>query len=563
MTTDGIAPVKYLKALCEILSSLRLKDVLEATVVQYAQLTQSNKVAVFLVDNQGKTFRLMAARGYGELSMQNMKMLPFAEEGIFTDILKSRMPAVLSAGSQLSGFNKGIFERERSVNQAAFPLLVGDLIIGAILVDSKEPILLDEKENWQSTNALTSLGIANAIIFGRSEYERERLNTLYKILAAFQNNALNLNQVLQKTADAALVLGNTPYCAVLLCDQENSGFVLAAFKGFDGTSLPEFDLSSASSLAAIALKQGKTQLMGKNALEATGMPKAMGGGLFRCALALPLINDGMPVGVLEVFSTDEEAFNSEQADLLETLSSQASKAIQVAQEHESTLAQVVQDPHTGLLNRVHFQPALRAEIERSNRHEHKFALLLLDIDYLSRVNDLWGEETGDETIVKVAEIVKKTLRQIDLIYRFGGDQFAVILPETPNKDVAVVVDRLRENINNLVIPNAGAITVSMGMATYPDHSKDAEELIMLSEHALYLAKYQGRNRIVEAPTSEMRVESNAWLELAKYAKQAVSAERRERAKSHLSSRADYANWLLKAKDNPLKNAVRKDQVPLP
>ncbi len=563
MTTDEVAPTKYINALSEILSSLRLKDVLDAIVLQYAHLTEAGKVAVFLADNQGKAFRLMAAKGYSELSMQQMKEISFNDEGIFAEILKKRLPVVLKLGSQFSGFNKAVFERERSTNQAAFPLVAAGLIVGAIVIDSNVPILLNDSQAWESINTITALGIANAIIFGRSEYERERLNTLYKILSAFQDNALNLNQVLQKTADAALVLANTPYCAVLLHERENSSFALAAFKGFDGASLLEFDLVGSNTLAAAAFSQGQRLFAGKNGQEAGGIPKAMGGGLFRSILALPLTNEGNKIGILEVFSTDEEAFNSEQIDLLEALTNQASKAIQLAQEHESTVLQVARDPHTGLLNRFHFNSALKTEIERSNRHNHLLALLLIDIDYLSRINDRLGQEIGDETIAKIAKLIKDTLREIDLIYRFGGDQFAVILPETSRNEAEIVVNRLREKIKKIVIPNVGAITVSIGMATYPEHGKEAEEVIAVTEHALYLAKYQGRDRLVVPQVLGGQTEANSWLELAKYAKQAVSAERRERAKSHLSSSADYANWLLKIKNTVQPTPIKKDQVPFP
>ncbi len=563
MTTEQAIQTKHLNALAEIMSSLRLKDVLDAAVVQFAQLSQANKVAVFLADNQSKNFRLMASKGYSELSLQQMKLVPFNGDGILADVVNDRKPTVLKLGSHINGFNKAVFEREHSVNQAALPLATADLLIGAILIDSNGLILLDDIEIWRLTTNLSAIAIANAIIFGRSEYERERLNTLYKILSAFQVSALNLNQVLQKTADAALVLANTPYCAILLCEKDKPDLSLAAFKGFDGSSLINFDLSVSNTLAGCALAEGKTKQLGKNEQNVSVLPKAMGGETFRSAVALPLIGEGKKIGVLEVFSIDDGAFQSEQLELLEALVVEASSAVALSQKHETAIAQMKHDPHTGLLNRFYFQSALKAEIERSNRHNHQLSLLLIDIDYLSRVNDRFGEEKGDEVIAKIAKVIQSTLREIDLVYRFGGEEFAVVLPETPRKDIGIVLERLREKINKLAVSDIGTISVSMGVSTYPDHSRDAKELEDLAELALYLAKYQGRDRVIEAPIPTVGGDTNTWIELAKYAKQAVSAERRERAKSHLSSSADYANWLLKMKNSSKKNIVKKDQVPLP
>ncbi len=187
---------------------------------------------------------------------------------------------------------------------------------------------------------------------------------------------------------------------------------------------------------------------------------------------------------------------------------------------------------------------------------------MIDIDYLSRINDKFGEEKGDETIAKIARVITGTLREIDLVYRFGGEEFVVILPETSRKDTTVVIERLKEKIKNTLIPEAGTVSVSIGVSTYPDHSKDPGRLLEMAELALYLAKYQGRDRFVEVPVSSGAADINSWVELAKYAKQAVSAERRERAKSHLSSSADYSNWLLKIKASSKKSAVKKEQVPI-
>ena len=563
MINEVQAQLKHLDMAQEIFSSLRLRDVLDAIITEYIQLAGVGKAAVFLADNESKSFKLMASQGYGDLSLQEMKVIPFSADGIFQEMLSKQMPIMLRLGGQFSGFNKALFEREQSAVQIALPLNAAGLLVGAVLLDIGDLALKNEFniDLWQKLASIAALATANAILFGRSEYERERLRSLYKILSTLNASALSLELLLQKTADAALVLANTPYCAVLLREPENDQFVLAAFKGLDGSTLSEFDLGQ-DTLAGNCLHTGKTQHLSRNGKEVSHMPRAMGGGIFRSALALPLIYKEGKIGVLLVFSTDFSAFHKEQINLLETLASQVGSGLHTAQEHELALQRVMHDPHTGLLNRLYFQGALQTEIARSKRHKHQFGLLLLDIDFLSRVNDLFGEEKGDAVIAEVAALVKTTLRQIDLIYRYGGEQFAIILPETPAWGVLEAAERLRKTIKDKVIPNLGVMTASIGACAYPDHSEEASQLITFAEQALEVAKYRGRDKVITPELSDADEQSlSNWNTLAEEAKLVIASERQQRAKSYLNGAVDYANWLIKTKSS--KKNQNKDHVQLP
>lgn len=526
MTTDGAASLKFVKAMAAISSSLSLKDVLDAALMQYSILAGSEKIAIFLADREGESFRLMAAKGYGTPSLELMKKIPFQDTNILRDAYSTCSPKLSITKEDITGFNRYIFEFEQSVSQLALPLIAGDLFIGLIMIDSYDVIDMAEKEMWNSISSLTASAVANAMIFGLSESARERLHTLYKSLSAFQSSSLSIMEVLQNTANAAVVLANSPYCAILLYESDHDEFRLSAFKGLDASYLSQSDFNNQNNLVGHTLQTGKTQkiLVGADLQK---MPKGMGGVVFRSALVLPLICDNKKMGVLEIFSADEDAFDQEQVGLLETLASQASNAIYIATKYEQVVEQTGNDPHTGLLSRLYFRSMLRREIERSHRHGREFVICLIDIDYLSRINERLGTKVGDEVIATVAQVIRHNLREIDLVYRYAGQQFVVILPETPRTNTSGLISRLKGKIKEIVIPDVETITVSIGISAYPYHGDAADDLVSLAEDALFVAKYQGRDMSVEAP---ILTDSGTkeWMTLAAQARQAVSLERQLR-----------------------------------
>ena len=157
------------------------------------------------------------------------------------------------------------------------------------------------------------------------------------------------------------------------------------------------------------------------------------------------------------------------------------------------------DPLTGLNNRRHLMEILNTEFERSDRTGNPFALLMLDLDHFKRVNDTYGHQQGDVVLRAIAQEIKQQLRQYDSAARFGGEEFALLLPETSPDDAVSVANRLRQGICNIRFTGSIAelaMTASFGIATIP-HKKigSSEDLIRLADEALYLAKGNGRNRV--------------------------------------------------------------------
>jgi diguanylate cyclase (GGDEF)-like protein len=546
MTNAGDLLQRYVGLQKAVLASLRLKDVLDAVIMQFYNLSGGAKVAVFLSDNDSLALKLMAARGYSNATLDLLKVVPFSAEGLLKHVVQQRMPASADAQNLPADMTGSIIKREGSAVQIALPLIAANLLVGAILIDSSDPALIQQLNFLSSTAELTALSIANSILYGRSEYERERINTLYKTSSAFSSSVLRTGEVLQIAADTALVLANTPNCALLLYNPTADNFELGSFKGLDAATLNQFDLSSRETISGTTLRSGKTAIFGDGTRHPFGLPPAADGVPFSSAVVVPLTYEETPLGVMEVFSTEHNAFHREQIELLESLAAQVSNALYAALTHESTASRSMEDAHTGLYSRPHFEQNLTKECERSARHQHEMALLMIDIDHLGRVNNTFGEERGDEAIRYVAAVTKQTLRDMDVICRYGGQQFAVILPETPHQSALEVAERLRANIRAKNAPGVGVVTVSIGIGTFPINGEHPPELLESAQQALDVAKYQGRDRVVVSQSGKSAKSGPLpWRELAKQAKLAVINERQAQLQSRLTAAPEYATWMTK------------------
>jgi diguanylate cyclase (GGDEF)-like protein len=537
---------RYIGLQKAVLASLRLKDVLDAVIMQFYSLSSGSKVAIFLSDNDSLALKLMAARGYSNATLDLMKVVPFSTEGLLKHVVQQRTPISMDSQNISPDMSGSIIKREGSVVQLALPLIAANLLVGAVLIDSTDPNIIQQTQFLNATADLCALSIANSILYGRSEYERERINTLYKTASAFGSSALRTSEILQISADTALVLANTPNCAVLLYNPEIDSFELGAFKGLDAATLNQFDLSSRETIAGTTLRSAKTAIFGDGTRHPFGLPPAADGVPFSSAVVIPLIYENNPLGVIEVFSTEHDAFHREQIDLLESLSAQVSNALYISLTHESTASRAMEDAHTGLYSRPHFEQNLVKECERSARHHHEMGILMIDIDHLGRVNTTFGEDRGDEAIRYVAAVTKDTLRDMDVICRYGGQQFAVILPETPQQAVGEVGERLRANIRAKNAPGVGVVTVSIGASTFPSNGEHPPQLLEAAQQALDVAKYQGRDRVVMAQSGKnAKAGPVPWGELAKQAKFAVINERQAQLQSRLTAAPEYATWMTK------------------
>ena len=208
------------------------------------------------------------------------------------------------------------------------------------------------------------------------------------------------------------------------------------------------------------------------------------------------------VGVISIVREGQD-FNETERDLFAYLVGQAAVSIENANLHETVQHQAVTDELTGLFNVRHFQESLDNEIERSRRFNSAVGLAMLDIDDFKRVNDTYGHQQGDLVLLEVARCLRSLSRDIDEPARYGGEELAVILPQTDLSGAELLAERMRATIAALEIKRLDGkgvlrVTASFGVASLPQSAGGKESLIAAADAALYRAKRAGKNRVERA-----------------------------------------------------------------
>jgi diguanylate cyclase (GGDEF)-like protein len=226
-------------------------------------------------------------------------------------------------------------------------------------------------------------------------------------------------------------------------------------------------------------------------------------------ITIPLMTMENDFGWLVVFSPRDLAEDTE-LDFLKLFAKQIELAITIADLFQAVRNQAVTDSLTTLYNRRYFEEFLNKEVIRAQRMNQPFTLIALDLDYLKKINDNYGHSYGDLAIKTVADVLKKNARSIDVAARMGGEEFNVLLPGIDSAGGLIAAERIRSAISNCELDQIGQITASIGVATFGEHSDNIDELLEITDQAMYAAKRNGRNQVQLAkPISEV-----SWQEVA-------------------------------------------------
>jgi len=302
--------------------------------------------------------------------------------------------------------------------------------------------------------------------------------------------------------------------SLLLRDDSTADFVIARAVGLADEIRSQVRIRSGVGIVGQVLASKRPLLV----RGAEDMPGLLSGGHYRSSsfVSVPVLVDDEPRGVLN-FADHEDGRPFEQSDL-QTLQILAGHigAVLVQQEQGEALQRLAEtDPVTWLFNRRHFEKRLEGETNRALRTEHLMALLMIDVDKFKTINDRFGHAVGDQVLKSVASAIRQAVRLYDVPTRYGGDEFAIILPEADTDVASHVARRIFEKLELVPVPGemrdaAIPIGLSIGVATFPRPLGDAASLVEAADAAMYRAKGAGggvrvwEHSFAEGPHGAMR-----------------------------------------------------------
>jgi diguanylate cyclase (GGDEF)-like protein len=218
---------------------------------------------------------------------------------------------------------------------------------------------------------------------------------------------------------------------------------------------------------------------------------------FSQSLCIPLVAQGESLGTFTIL-TDAADWREEDIKMARTLAEQMSITLASLQFRDNLRQQAIRDPLTGLFNRRYLMESLFQSIGRAERQQTPLSAIMTDIDNFKHFNDTYGHDMGDFVLQRVADEMQDCTRKEDTLSRYGGEEFCLVCPDLNRKDVELLAERLCERVRRLTLELDGAsvstITISVGMALYPEHGRNGEDLLRQADEALYQAKALGKDQ---------------------------------------------------------------------
>jgi diguanylate cyclase (GGDEF)-like protein len=228
------------------------------------------------------------------------------------------------------------------------------------------------------------------------------------------------------------------------------------------------------------------------------VPFSKEGVFIRSILCYPLVRRGEKIGVIELINKITGAFTREDQALIEMMLNPLATAIGTVEMFEHAERLTVTDDLTKLYNYRYLMKYLEADVKRCLRYKKKVSLLFIDVDGFKRINDTFGHLVGSQALAEMGQVFRKIVRETDVVGRYGGDEFVIVLPETPLNGAMVIAERIRKKVEEceFVAQNLSIrLTVSLGVANCPKHTLTAEGLIKKADAAMYRAKELSKNSI--------------------------------------------------------------------
>jgi diguanylate cyclase (GGDEF)-like protein len=382
-------------------------------------------------------------------------------------------------------------------SEIAVPLIVRDKVVGVLDCQSEQFDYFDKEtiELLTLFSMQASIALQNAHLYSLERRRAEQLEAINRI-AQRMTVALDLKELLDNVCSIVRKAFGADHVSILL--KEDNDIVLRAH---DGNLTPR--VHEQLPLPRNVGAWGRALLSEKSVFENDVRASADYIALFaetQSRMCVPLLSFGQTLGVVFLDSKIPNAFQAVDRQTIESVADMCATAIQNTQHIERVRQLAYIDGLTGIFNRRFFELRINEEMERAKRFNTPLGVIMVDIDHFKRLNDEFGHVLGDEVLRQVSSMFSQQLRKIDVVCRYGGEEFAIVLPETTADHALRVAEKLRNLIEHWQFPGvARPVTISAGAAIFPVHGSTRDALVHAADAGLYSAKQAGRNRAILAP----------------------------------------------------------------
>jgi len=339
---------------------------------------------------------------------------------------------------------------------------------------------------------------------GELRRQVERLSLFHEVGKALFST-LDLQKILQTIMEKISDLLQPDTWSLLMLDEHTQELYFEIAIGSGADKLKDIRLKLGEGIAGWVAKHGEPVLVEDVRTDARFSPKfdEMTHTDTRSVVCVPIKGREQILGVIELVNClGKKSFGKEDIPILKSLADYAAIAMENARYVQRIHELTITDDCTALYNARHLNFVLDAEIYRSNRYGYEFSVIFIDLDYFKRVNDVHGHLVGSKLLWLIGDLIKNNLRMIDYAFRYGGDEFVVLLPQTSKANALSVVRRVKDLLTSRVFFGEEKlnikVTASFGVAAFPIDGRTRKELLRMADEAMYLVKNTTRNNIALA-----------------------------------------------------------------
>lgn len=481
----------------QITDSLDEKEILERTLEAVVNKFGYAEAAISLLVN-GDSLEIAAISGTQDFGYRT-GFRQKTGKGIIGYVAKTRRPHV---AGDVSIDPHYFSTAERTGSAVGVPMLDKDQLLGVIYVESttRNAIQPDDVQTLQTLANQVATSLQKARLYARTQ-EHLRVMTVLQSISHTVTSSLDINEILNNVIRLLQESFGYTYIGIYLLD----GDVLhmGAQAGYPEHMLVH-EMPITSGVIGRTARTKETQFVRDVSADPDFVRASYE---VKTEIAVPLLKDENILGVLNVESKDPASLDENDVDFLNALAGPVAVAIDNARLHAEVKVMAMTDVVSGLANRRAFDEILRSEMTRATRYNQPISLIILDLDSFKEYNDKWGHPAGDVRLKEIADLLHANVREPDVAVRYGGEEFAVILPNTPKSGALRLAERLRRSAEACAPYGKGnhspisGYTISLGVATFPDDATSIEELLLAADNAELTAKRLGKNRVYAANSS--------------------------------------------------------------